>query len=137
MIDEDLRKVISIVCLEYGIDKRLLFKKTRKSAVVEARSVITHIMKSNGMRYSEISNRLNLDRSTLYYYVDKIKNLISVKDDKVIEVIEKIDKKVGINKNPSKKLKEKYSANDIKEILQPMFEDAIERITKILENRKQ
>ncbi len=86
MIKQDqFNKNVSSILEKMGVEKRELFKHSRKQHLVDARQILFYKCKEDGMKITYIhkylkDNGFEVEHSTIIYGINKIKRLI--KEDK-------------------------------------------------------
>jgi chromosomal replication initiation ATPase DnaA len=77
--------VINTVCFYFKITKLELLQKTRKMSIVDARKLVSKILRDNNYTFASIGKILgNIDHASIIYYCRSFENLI--KTDKVFRM---------------------------------------------------
>lgn len=59
------------------------------SEICTARMAIAYHLRMEGLSLNQIGRKINRDHSTVHYLVEKCRDLISVRDNRTIEAVEK------------------------------------------------
>jgi chromosomal replication initiation ATPase DnaA len=109
--DNDLKRILVLVCdaVEISIDE--VQSKCRKPKLANARQVYCYIAKANTTHsLKKIGELINVDHSTVIYYIKKIEEMISVNDKLTMALLQKLHL-MNDGKTSAKRVQFKMSRN--------------------------
>lgn len=79
--------ILKQVCSVLKVRQDQVTSKSRKPHLVEARQITAYLMR-NKNTLKEIANKLNQAHPTVFYSINKIEDLISIKDSRITQILE-------------------------------------------------
>lgn len=86
----EVEKRIRIVCEATGIPQKDVFSKSRKAEIVEARHLLCYLLNKD-LTTMDVGKVMGLDHSTVVHAVKKIKDLLSINDKRIVELVNKVE----------------------------------------------
>lgn len=83
-------KIISVVCDYYGVTQKEIISKSRKRNIVNARQVLSYLLRKNKLTYHYIGKLLSRNHSTIVQSCKVIEDLLQV-DRNMVNDIKKIE----------------------------------------------
>jgi|SRR5688572_17317584 chromosomal replication initiator protein len=88
-------KIIASVCGHYKLTLSVLRHGGNKANIVEARQVMMYLLREEGMHYKPIAEIFGKhEHTTVLHSVRKVRNLISINDEKILEAIKTIKERI-------------------------------------------
>lgn len=86
----EVEKRIRIVCEATGISRKDIFGKSRLSEIVEARHLLCYFLNKD-LTTTDTGRIMGLDHSSVVHAVKKIKDLLSINDKRIVELVNKVE----------------------------------------------
>lgn len=80
----------NIVCSFFKVDMEDLYGITRKREVTEARQTLWLLLYRSGMTYQRIGDKFGRSVCTVLHGIRNVRNLIDIKDDKILSFFQLI-----------------------------------------------
>ncbi len=88
---------IDAFCEKVGVIKEILLSKSRQKDIVSLRQIYCFICREKyNIELKNIGDRINRNHATVIHSVNKVKDLISIKDKETIKTLEYIGYEIEV-----------------------------------------
>lgn len=83
--------LIEIISKATCVEENNIISKSRKREFIISRQIYAYFLRKSGYTLYQIGAKINKDHATAIYSINRIKELISVKDKQTIKIINQIE----------------------------------------------